>query len=218
MSPPVPQVPPTPPSLEPAPQPPVTPQAPQGGREDAFYKPAEPAPYSGSLEDHALPKPYAAPAANVVHPATMSWEASEYVHTDKGGLWLVGFGVIVLLFAGLAFWLQAWTFLALVVVMAIAMGVFAFRPPHVLHYNLNDNGVQIGDKTFHYSDFRAFGILEDGAFFTMTLIPLKRFAPSLSVYFSEAQGEDIVDIVGAHLPMEHIEPDIIDHVMRRLRF
>jgi len=133
-------------------------------------------------------------------------------------MWIVGLVAIALVFAGVALYLQAWTFLALIVVMAVAMGVFAFRPPHVMHYTLNDNGVQIGNKTFPYADFRAFGILEDGAFFTMTLIPVKRFAPALSVYFADAQGEDIVDIVGAHLPMEHIEPDIIDHIMRRLRF
>lgn len=215
---PVPQVPPTPPPSGPAPQPPTTPPVPDGEPEDNFYTPAQPQPYAATSVAHGLPRPYAAPVAPTTKPATLSWEASEYVHTDKGGLWLVGFGAIVLVVAGLALWLQAWTFLVLVVVMAIAMGMFAFRPPHVLRYTLNDNGVQIGDKTFHYSDFRAFGVLEDGAFFTMTLIPVKRFSPALSVYFSEEQGEQIVDIVGAHLPMENIQPDIIDHIMRRLRF
>ena len=212
----------TPQSSQPAPQPPVTPPTPpstsQGGQGESFYQPSTPASYAAPSAGHAsLPSPYAAPL-QPDQPAAISWEASEYVHNDKGGLWLVGLGVVGLLFAGVALYLQAWTFLALIVVMTIAMGIFAFRKPHVLHYTLNDNGVQIGDKTFHYSDFRAFGILEDGAFYTMTLIPIKRFAPSLSVYFSEEQGEDIVDIVGAHLPMEHIEPDFIDHLMRRLRF
>lgn len=206
----------TPPN-QPTPQPQqLPPTPPQGGQGGEFYQSASPAPFVGSPDDHAAP--VAAPAHGSLPPATITWEASEYVHTDKGGMWIVGLVLVTLAVAGVALYLQAWTFLVLVVVMGVAMGVFAFRPPHTLRYTLTDQGVQIGEKLFKYSDFRAFGILEDGAFFTMTLIPVKRFAPALSVYFAEAQGEDIVDIVGAHLPMEHVEPDAIDHIMRRLRF
>lgn len=206
---------------QPAPQvPPVSPtpppQPPQGGGQgDGFYQPQNLAPYAAPP---TLPAPQAAPQHVGDHPAPLTWEASEYVHTDKGGMWLIGFGVIVAIFLGVAIWLQVWTFALLILVMAIAMGIFAFRKPHVLRYTLNDQGVQVGDKVFHYSDFRAFGVLEDGAFFTMTLIPIKRFSPAINVYFAEEQGEDIVDIVSEHLPMEHIEPDVIDRIMRRLRF
>lgn len=160
--------------------------------------------------------PYTPPSH--VEDDILSWEASEYVHIDKGRSWLIGLTIIVLILVGISLWLQEWTFAVLVVVMGVAMGVFAFRRPHVLHYTLTHDGVQIADKLYHYKDFRAFGILEDGAFYTMTLIPVKRFAPALSVYFAEPQGDKIVDIVGEHLPMEKIEPDLIDVVMRRLRF
>lgn len=208
---PMPQVPVTPPN-------PPQPSAPQQNEGKDFYQPVAPAPYTGSPDDHTLSSPYAAPAHNNTVPETISWEASEYVHNDKGIMWLVGLGAIGLVFAAIALFFQAWTFFILIVVMTVAMGVFAFRKPHILHYTLNNNGVQVGDRTFHYSDFRAFGILEDGAFFTMTLIPVKRFSPAISVYFADEQGEDIVDIVSAHLPMEHVEPDFIDRLMRRLRF
>lgn len=207
---PVPQVPVTPPT-------PPQPSSPQNNEDEAFYQPAAPAPFAGTAEQ-TLPSPYSAPAHNADHPQVISWEASEYVHNDKGAMWLVGLGLVGLVFAAIALFLQAWTFLIMIIVACVAMGVFAFRKPHVLQYTLNDNGVQIADKTYHYSDFRAFGIMQEGAFFTMTLIPVKRFAPALSVYFAEEQGEDIVDIVSAHLPMEHIEPDIIDRLMHRLRF
>jgi len=212
------------PQTPPVPQEPQsspTPMQPQGQQGGSFYQPVAPAPYIAQPvgQPEVLPSPYAAPAHNVnAVPSTLTWEASEYVHNDKGSTWLIGLITITLIFAGIALYLQAWTFLILVVVMGVTMGIFAFRPPHVIRYTLNDNGVQIASKVFHYNDFRAFGIMQEGAFYTMTLIPVKRFSPSLSVYFSEAQGEHIVDIVGSHLPMEHIEPDAIDHIMHRLRF
>jgi hypothetical protein len=198
-----------------APQVPPTsgPPNPQEERRADFYQPATPLAYVGT--DHVMPGP--APAPQPVQ-NELSWEASEYVHIDKGGAWLAGLVVVTVIFLGIAVWLAAWTFVALILVMAIAVGVFAFRPPHTMHYTLTHDGILIGDKVFNYSDFRAFGILQDGAFFTMSLIPIKRFAPALSVYFAEDHGEQIVDIVGDHLPMEDIKPDIIDSLMRRLRF
>lgn len=125
---------------------------------------------------------------------------------------------MVALAVGGAIWLGAWTFAILIVVMAVALAVLAFRRPRVIRYSLTDGGILIGNKTYLYSDFRAFGILQEGAFFTMVLIPVKRFGPAINVYFAQEQGEQIVDIVGEHLPMEDVHPDVIDTVMRRLRF
>ncbi len=197
-----------PPVTPPVPQPPEPPRA----QEQSFYSPASPSPYVGQAVQ---------PQTTLTNPPdvdSISWEASEYVHTNKGGMWLVGLSAITVVLLGVAIWFAAWTFAILIVVMGVAMAIFAFRPPRVLRYTLNNNGVQINDQQFNYSDYRAFGVLEDGAFFTLTLIPIKRFAPALSVYFAEDHGEQIVDIISAHLPMEHLEPDFIDILMRRLRF
>lgn len=200
--------PPSMPQQPPAPQP-----APPQQEEQSFYRPATPV------------APAVTPGAPIAHPAItgdpdgpFSWDASEYVHIDKGSSWLMGLMGVVLVLAGIAIWLHEWTFAILVVVMGIAMGVFAFRPPRVLHYTLTEQGVHIGDKLYPYKDYRAFGVLEDGAFYTMEFIPVKRFAPALSIYFAEDDGEDIVDIVGEHLPMEKVELDLIDSIMHRLRF
>jgi len=49
------------------------------------------------------------------------------------------------------------------------------------------------------------------------LIPTKRFAPGVSVYFPDDAGEKIVDILGQRLPMEELKLDVIDIVVRKLR-
>ncbi len=148
----------------------------------------------------------------------VSWEASEYIHRSKDALWTLGFIAVSLLSLGGAIWLQAWTFVALIVVMAIAMGVFAFRPPHVAKYNLSHQGLEINGKLYAFSEFRAFGVRPEEAFFIVLLIPVKRFMPAITVYFAEDDGEKIVDIFGAHLPMEEMQPDPIDSLMRHIHF
>ena len=149
----------------------------------------------------------------------LSWEASEYIHHSKSPMWFAGYiGIMLVLLAVAYFLTQAWTFVVLVVVMAIAIGVFATRPPRTLHYSLTDSGIQIEDSGYHYGDFRAFGIINDGALYSIMLIPVKRFMPAVNIYFAEEDGEKIVDILGARLPMEELHLDAIDQLMRRLRF
>ena len=157
-------------------------------------------------------------AAPPVTNQSVSWEASEYVHHSKGASWIAGLVGVSLVLIAIAIWTGAWTFVALIVVMSVAMGVVAFRSPRVLRYNLNDQGLQVDEHFYDFTDFRAFGVLGEGAFYTIMLLPTKRFMPAVHIYFAEQDGEKIVDILGAHLPMEHLEQDPVEKLMRRLRF
>jgi uncharacterized membrane protein YobD (UPF0266 family) len=151
--------------------------------------------------------------------AVLEWEASEYVHHDKSPMWFAGLAGIMLVLLAVAYFLtHSWTFIVLVVVMAVAIGVFATRAPRILHYALTNTGMHIEESFYHYSDFRAFGIVEDGGLYSIMLIPIKRFMPAVSIYFAEDDGEEIVDILGARLPMQELHLDSVDRLMRRLRF
>ena len=68
-----------------------------------------------------------------------------------------------------------------------------------------------------YANYRAFGILHEGAHFAIMLVPRKRFSPRTMVFFPQTQGEKIVDAFGAHLPMEEIQLDMIDKLIKFLR-
>lgn len=149
----------------------------------------------------------------------LHWEASEYIHHTKSPMWYLAYvGVMLLLLALAYFVTHSWTFIALVIVMSIALGIYANRPPRTLHYALTNSGIQIDQTVYKYTDFRAFGIMNDGALYSIMLIPAKRFLPAVSIYFAEDDGEEIVDILGARLPMEEIHLDVVDRLVRRLRF
>lgn len=161
----------------------------------------------------------AQPTAETTPKVNLSWEASEYIHHSKSPMWFAGFVVIMLVLLAVAYFLtHSWTFVILVVVMSVAIGVFATRPPRTLHYALTDTGIQIESSGYHYSDFRAFGIINDGPLYSVMLIPTKRFMPAVNIYFAEGDGEKIVDILGTRLPMEELHLDIVDQLVRRLHF
>ena len=149
----------------------------------------------------------------------VNWSANEYIHVDKNGLWYVIFVVVVLgLIALDIFILRSYTFSALVAVMAVALIIYSRRPPRTIQYALSGKqGLYIGEKLYAFGDFKSFGLIKDGEHHSIMLMPTKRFAPGVSVYFPEEAGEQIVDILGTRLPMQNFKLDLIDTIIRRLR-
>lgn len=147
----------------------------------------------------------------------VSWEASESIDHQHDGTWFAGMLLVAIILIGVSVWLQLWTFTALIVIMAIALAVYTRRPPRVLRYTLSSNGLHIGEQFRGFNEFKSFGVLQEGDLFSLMLIPTKRFGQSLTIYFDENEGERIVDILGAYLPMEELELDVMDSLLRRLR-
>lgn len=167
-------------------------------------------------ESHVAASPE---AAELPDDTPIQWTAKEYVHLDKGPWWYILFVVIVLgLIAIDILLLKEWTFSVLVVVMAVALIVYIRRPPRDIQYSLSSRqGLYVGERLYHLSDFKAFGLIKDGEHHSIMLIPIKRFAAGVSVYFPEEAGERIVDILGQRLPMENLKLDAIDVLVRKLR-
>jgi hypothetical protein len=159
-----------------------------------------------------------APREPGMAPDHVAWEASEYLQRNKDTLWTVIFGIVALAFLAFAVWLQSWTFVAMILAGSAAVGFYAFRKPRVLQYAIDHEGFSVGDKDYEFTDFRAFGVRDEDAFYSVMLIPVKRLMPAVRMYFAEEHGEDIVDILSEHLPMEELPPDPFENFMKRLHF
>jgi len=155
----------------------------------------------------------------IIEDEPVHWSASEYIHEKKNGLWFVLFVIVALAFIATdVLLLKSYTFSLLVVVMAFAVVIYSRRPPRIIEYTLSGNqGLYVGDKLYHFSEFKAFGLIKDREHHSIMMIPIKRFSPGVSVYFPEEVGERIVDILGARLPMETLKLDAIDIIVRKLR-
>lgn len=149
----------------------------------------------------------------------ISWQASEYIHHEKHALWFAVLIAVALVLMAIAYFvIGSITFTILIGVMAAAVFVISSRPPRVLNYRLDYQSLSISEKQFSLHDFRTFRLIQDGPFYSIVLIPHKRFMPAVNVYFPPEEGERIVDIFGAVLPIEDAEPDLLDQLARKLRF
>lgn len=147
----------------------------------------------------------------------VNWNAPDLLIGKKSKTWFLWFFVIVTILAGLSIWQQLWTFTALILVSAAA--IFITRrddQSSLIGYSLSTRGVYIGNSFHSYDEFKGFGIIEETNLYSIVFIPKKRFSPSTSIYFNKEDGEKITDIIGARLPMEEIDHDLIDRIIRKI--
>lgn len=241
---PAPSVPPTPigPAAQPAPaQPPVAPSQPIPAPQQSVApspQPQQPQPVAPALPPVApvapilQPAQTELPAAPVPQPQsqeftepepddfseTVTWQAKEFIHQEKNGLWFAIFSVVLIaLMAAAILLMKSWSFAILLVVIAAVIIVFSKRPPRVMNYSLSTKGLSIGETLHPFKDFKAFGVIHDGAEYSIMLIPTKRFMPGITVYFPEELGEEIVDILGSRMPMQELHLDMLDRIIRKIR-
>lgn len=165
--------------------------------------------YSDISQDHG-------PATN----AHVSWTASEFIDHAKSINWYLTLGIIGLLGAvGVYFWTKDIISAIAIAIVALLFGIGAGRKPRVLPYEINESGVEIDGKLYHYSDFKTFSLIHDGGpFSSIQLMPLKRFAPPVSMYFSPEDEDKIATALSNYLPYEERKMDATDRLLRRIRF
>ncbi len=149
---------------------------------------------------------------------TFSWQASEYIHHDKTKQWyiIVIVGALALA-AGLAAF-QQWFSIPVVIAMAAAIVVYGARAPRVLNYSLDDHGITIEGKSYPYSQFRSFAVVQDVAWHSIDLEPTQRFMPRLTILFDNDDFAVIVNLLSGYLPEVDRSPDWIERLSRYLKF
>ncbi len=150
---------------------------------------------------------------------SITWTASEYIAHQKTAQWYVKLGVSAIVLAFLV-WLITKDKISAAVVMigAAVLGGYGARPPRELQYQLDFDSLTIGNKPYPLDAFKSFSIDDNQAFSSVNLIPLKRFAPGLTIYYSLDDEEQIVNILSKRLPLEEHRADPIDTLMHRIRF
>lgn len=152
-------------------------------------------------------------------PSEISWTASEYVHHDKTASWYLGLAIGAVLVAALVYLISHdWVSVGVVIVAALVLGSYGARQPRQLDFQLDNQGIGIGPKRYFYGEFKSFSVIPEGAFSSITFMPLKRFSPPISIYYAPEDEEKILTLLSQYLPFEQPRRDAVDSLMRRIRF
>ena len=156
----------------------------------------------------------------------IAWTASESIAQQRTGRWygiatsifLVLATADVLLFIfGITNLLTLISSLVLIIAMFVALLISTKLPSRESQYVLTGQGISINGQLHRFSEFRAFGVRQQGGLWQLVLIPLKRFGMEVVSYIDEQHGERIVDILASFLPMEEVPENSIDKLIDRLK-
>ncbi|MEX2054544.1 MAG: hypothetical protein WD972_00035 [Candidatus Andersenbacteria bacterium] len=189
-------------------------------------EPAKPAPLSDATDSAEPENPWRYTAdeqrssgSQYVDLEPVSWSASEFIESEKPTGWYLALaGVSTAATAIIYLMTRDPVTVAVVLLAAVLFAVTAKRKPRTLKYEIDERGIKIGEKSYPYDYFKTFSILEEGAFNSIQLMPLKRFMPPISLYFPPENEEKIVSTLGSYLPHEERSHDVVERLMRRVRF
>lgn len=158
-------------------------------------------------------------AQNITDSGPITWTASEYIAHQKSSNWYLGLGVAAIVIAAVVWLLTRDLFPSITVLVGvIILGVYAGRQPNQQSYALDDHGLAIGSRRYAYQDFRSFTVVPEGAFLSVELTPLKRFAVGVTLYVDPDNEDRILARLSDHLPIEEAKLNVADSLMRRIRF
>ncbi len=149
----------------------------------------------------------------------VAWTASEYVAHSKNSGWFMLLAGSVIAVIVLVYVLTSSILSSIMVGIAgMAFGIFAARPPRVLQYSVQSQGLQIGPRLYPYQEIRSFTVRHEGPLPSIVLTPLKRFMPPITVFYDPESEDAIIDALSNYLPHEDKSPDVVDRLMSRIRF
>jgi len=150
---------------------------------------------------------------------SVSWEASEYLQHDKDYLWLLMLIVVTALLSSLSYYLLSDVFsVAIIVLVAFTLAIYAYRKPRTLSYQINDEGLRVAERLYGYDQFSSFSIIDEGAVRSIYFEPIKRFMPPITIYYDQTNEEHVREVLANYLPYRERKLDLVDRLFKKLRF
>jgi hypothetical protein len=149
----------------------------------------------------------------------ITWTASEFHAHEKSAGWYLLLAIATIVLAAVLYlWTRSIVTPVVIVICGIVFGVYGTHRPNQLEYAMDDQGIRIGSKRYKYDEFRLFVVTTGSSLPEVTLLPIKRFMPPLSVRYVPEVENKMLDMLGNHLPFEERRPELLDSLMRRIHF
>jgi hypothetical protein len=152
-------------------------------------------------------------------PGDIEWSAAEFIEHPKNTRWYALLVLAAVVLATTDYFITKDLISTTVIVIATAMfGFYAGRKPHTRQYRLGPQGLQIGEKTYGFQNYKHFSVLDEGAISSIVFTPMKRFEVPLTIYVASDIEEGVLDYLTTFLPIERHQVDAVDGLLRRIKF
>ena len=148
----------------------------------------------------------------------IEWKADEYTAGKRGKSFYVIFGLAVLIFGALAVIIRSWTFLAVVVLAAVALIMQSKSKPPTIKYSVSADTVKIDDKEFPLDSFKGYSFAGlNGNPSSINFVPKKRFGAQTVLHLpKDFEVKKLRKLLAKRLPEVAGEADLFDFVTQKI--
>lgn len=150
---------------------------------------------------------------------SISWEAPEHHHVEKGNDWFFALSIIVVAIVIVALLLGNILFALLLGLAGGALGVAAAKRPNIVPYSVGVRGVKVEDRLYTFSTLDSYYIDEDHHSGPQLLVKSKeRFSPLIVLPIPADHIDDIEEILKERLEEEELSEPFLMKVLESLGF
>jgi hypothetical protein len=150
---------------------------------------------------------------------SVTWEAPEHHHIEKGNDWFFALIIIVVALVIVAILFNNLLFALLIGVAGLTLLISAAKKPALITYSINLRGVKISDRMYPFSSLESYRIDEEDYKGPQLLLKsAKLMMPLMVMPIPPEHIDDIDDILKQNLEEEDLEEPLIVKVLELFGF
>ena len=152
-------------------------------------------------------------------PFKIEWDAHEYEHKERGQDWFWAVGIITVALAIATIIFGNIIFGILIIISAVALSLFANRPPETLHIIIDEQGITRGKIRYLYPSLHSFWIDTEHPHMKIILRSEKLLMPLIIIPLGEeVDPERLNRILSKYLTEEFQSLPIVENILEYLGF
>ena len=152
-------------------------------------------------------------------PRSITWEAPEHHHVEKGNDWFFALAIIVVAIVIVAILLNDVLFALLAGLAGGALAVSAAKRPSIIPYAVTARGVRVDDHLYPFSEIGSYHIDEDDPRGPQLLLKAeKKIMPLIVLPIPAAYVDEIEDILKERVAEEFLEEPLLMKILELFGF
>lgn len=149
--------------------------------------------------------------------AKIAWIAPETIIHQRGPIWKIVTGLLVLAVIAWGIYSGAWTFSLAIGVFAIAYYIIHLEHPKAIEIKISEIGIKVGYRKFSYSQIKAFWILYDPPYVqTLSIRVHGQITDDITIQLYDQSPAEIREFLMTKIPEMEGQTEKLSDIFLRL--
>ncbi len=148
-----------------------------------------------------------------------TWQAPEFDHTPKSADWYWAVWIIVISISVISILFHDTLLAVLIIIGMLTISLLSNKPPRLIQYEINTDGIRVENILYSYEDLDCFGIEEyEGQIPKLLLKSKKLLVPYIAIPIVGFNSDSIKEILDAYMHEEKLVEPLMQKIVDFLGF